>query len=744
MLGGSGGKGHSTGAAGPASTDAVAIGSFACRWRREMERRRWRTAAEGGTGALPFAILCSLVLRRSAARHLFPPAAPDSSLVFVPGTPSPRPSINPPPPRIQPPPRRVPSIGRVDVCRSSVLSTMTEVISGMAALPDPDEAAAASTPAASSSSTKPRKLTKNQLKRERKKHKKEIARQQSASSVADSDTESVASTATIASSASSFVLPPGQKQQQVQLSLVPEVTPNFDLSDLNLDQEDASFAEYQRIMQKFATGEDGGENVEEKKGEVFYDEDDIPDEEAEQVDVEARLSKKARKARDKLSVAELKVRPSKTFDHDIDRALVKRPEIVEWTDTSSSDPRLLVHLKSYRNCVPVPGHWSLKREYLSSKRGVEKPPFDLPAFIKATGIMEMRDNTKDDERTLKQKQRERVQPKMGKLDIDYQKLHDAFFRFQVKPPLTMYGEVYYEGKEMETNLKDRRPGELSEELKEALNMPPNAPPPWLINMQRVGPPPSYPSLKIAGLNAPIPAGAAWGFHPGGWGKPPVDEFNRPLYGDVFGVLQPQESTEAQEPIDRAIWGELQEIESEEEDESEEESEEEDEEDVGAGLQTPSGMATPSGMISAVPSEFDAPDYIELRKSRPSDKDEEDGPKSLYSVLPEQEIRSRGLFGGQHAYDLSKGGQMPVLGQEDRKRKKPGDIDVSIDAAALEADDGLSKEAIKAKYEREMEQQHRDRQGFQEDLSDLIASESRKRQKREEDNARKKKESKFRF
>ena len=54
-------------------------------------------------------------------------------------------------------------------------------------------------------------------------------------------------------------------------------------------------------------------------------------------------------------------------------------------------------------------------------------------------------------------------------------------------------------------------------------MPPLAPPPWLINMQRYGPPPSYPTLKIAGLNSPIPEGAQWGYHPGGWGRPPVDE-----------------------------------------------------------------------------------------------------------------------------------------------------------------------------------------------------------------------------
>ncbi|KAK8936919.1 hypothetical protein KSP39_PZI012828 [Platanthera zijinensis] len=41
--------------------------------------------------------------------------------------------------------------------------------------------------------------------------------------------------------------------------------------------------------------------------------------------------------------------------------------------------------------------------------------------------------------------------------------------------------------------------------------------------QRYGPPPSYPQLKIPGLNAPIPPGASFGYHPGGWGKPPVDE-----------------------------------------------------------------------------------------------------------------------------------------------------------------------------------------------------------------------------
>ena len=67
-----------------------------------------------------------------------------------------------------------------------------------------------------------------------------------------------------------------------------------------------------------------------------------------------------------------------------------RPDLVEFHDTCSPDPHLLVCLKGVRNAVQVPRHWISKRKYLQGKRGIEKPPFDLPDFIKATGIMEMR------------------------------------------------------------------------------------------------------------------------------------------------------------------------------------------------------------------------------------------------------------------------------------------------------------------------------------------------------------------
>ena len=38
--------------------------------------------------------------------------------------------------------------------------------------------------------------------------------------------------------------------------------------------------------------------------------------------------------------------------------------------------------QSTRNTVCVPRHWCFKRKYLQGKRGIEKPPFDLPDFIK--------------------------------------------------------------------------------------------------------------------------------------------------------------------------------------------------------------------------------------------------------------------------------------------------------------------------------------------------------------------------
>ena len=93
-----------------------------------------------------------------------------------------------------------------------------------------------------------------------------------------------------------------------------------------------------------------------------------------------------------------------------------------------------------------------------------------------------------------------MRPKLGRTDIDYQILYDAFFKYQTKKRLTKLGEVYYEGKEIDKRMSKYRPGKLSRNLRNALGISSTTIPPFVQNMQRYGPPPAYPFLKIPGVN----------------------------------------------------------------------------------------------------------------------------------------------------------------------------------------------------------------------------------------------------
>ncbi|XP_012273346.1 splicing factor 3B subunit 2 [Orussus abietinus] len=472
-----------------------------------------------------------------------------------------------------------------------------------------------------------------------------------------------------------------------------------------------------------------------------------------------RLSKRKLKRLTRLSVAELK-------------QLVGRPDVVEMHDVTARDPKLLVQLKAHRNTVPVPRHWCFKRKYLQGKRGIEKPPFDLPDFIKRTGITEMRASLqeRDDTRTLKAKMRERARPKLGKIDIDYQKLHDAFFKWQTKPRMTIHGDLYYEGKEFETRLKEKKPGELSDELRTALGMPvgPNChkvPPPWLIAMQRYGPPPSYPNLKIPGLNAPIPEGCAFGYHAGGWGKPPVDETGRPLYGDVFGVARAPGGDAVDEEVDRGMWGEPESESSGEEDEDEDGEEGGDGEGDGkdgdgdaSGLVTPGaeGLITPSG-IASIPAGLETPETIELRKKKIESEMEGGDTPALYTVLQERRTEGLGasMMGSTHVYDMTgaAGGQAPpsviaarrgISGSAtDSRGEKDGAVELALDPSELD----LDSEAMASRYEETM----RSRQAHlrREDLSDMLQDhvqrqKSKRKRQQNQDTKSSKKYKEFKF
>jgi len=471
------------------------------------------------------------------------------------------------------------------------------------------------------------------------------------------------------------VIAPKAEPKKKEVDDIDDIEIDYVVPEVLEGMEDA----FQAVKDRFTPPEPEDQKKEEEEDE---DEEDKPKkrakpktsllEEAEDSDddEDEPKSKKKRKIMSRMSVAELKT-------------LVKRPDVVEVWDTTSIDPKLLVYLKAYRNTCSVPRHWCSKRRYMAGKRGVEKPPFKLPEFIEATGISKIRQAIMDKiaDQSLKAKNREKVHPKMGKLDIDYQVLHDAFFKFAKKPLLTKHSDMYYEGKEYEAKMMTKRPGQLSAAMKEALGMAEGAPPPWLINMQRYGPPPAYPGLKIPGLNAPIPTGAEYGYHPGGWGKPPVDEFGNPLYGDWRQDQAPVPT----QPEDTTLWGEVEDFDDEEDD---------DDDGVGGaekdgmatpmlGTQTPligSGNATPimnrdggtrsiSG-VSSITSGMDTPSGGSHTKSKRGGIASVSGISSasltptpqLFQVLEEQKARSsKGMFPSGQQYKMRGRGSATPLG-----------------------------------------------------------------------------------
>lgn len=523
---------------------------------------------------------------------------------------------------------------------------------------------------------------------------------------------------------------PKEAEETVEIEYVRQDEPELNHSTM---------LQFAKVFEHFARPEDLTSGNNKTVDDEEYDETEEGYEpSATQADGEAPkpgLSKKARKRQKRLSIPLLK-------------QLVRRSEVVEVHDVNSADPYFLVYLKSYRNTVPVPRHWSQKRKYLQGKRGIEKPPFQLPDFIAATGISRLRDayQQKEDQKKLKQKQREKMQPKMGRVDIDYQVLHDAFFRFQTKPKLTIQGDLYYECKEFEVQLKEKRPGQLSDELKRALGMPEGAPPPWLINMQRYGPPTAYPNLKIPGLNAPIPPGASFGYHPGGWGKPPVNEFNQPLYGDVFGTMAPAPPPEVAAPIERTHWGELEE---EEEQEEEEEAQEEEQAEGAAGGEGEEGEnaameqdAETADGISSVPSGLETPDTIDLRKGKGGEAAAEGGEQKLYQVLQQTASSTAGqMFGSSHKYIINdkKESSSSKNRVDLMKSQKGGDINITLNPSEVEDMDTLSDDLLKKKYEQVIAEKADENKG--EDFSDMVAEQNKKRKNKAQKSASDKKDKK---
>lgn len=275
----------------------------------------------------------------------------------------------------------------------------------------------------------------------------------------------------------------------------------------NLDKSEL-FLKYQNIFLKYE------EKVEEKKEDIIAlkkNSDLETNEEKKEQFYNSSFEKVNKKNENKFIVSEnengidensniIENKKNKILLYQL-KTVTIRPELISWYDADGKDPYFFVFLKSQVNAIQVPAHWLSNKDYLSSRKSIEKTMFQLPEYLKDTCIQNIR---RVEDLTLRQHQRERVQPKIGKLDVDYQKLYDAFFKNQTKPPLSVFGDIYFEGKTKNcSELIDIVPGKISAKLLKALDMSienTKIPPPWIPMMNELGKPWSYRNLIIPSLD----------------------------------------------------------------------------------------------------------------------------------------------------------------------------------------------------------------------------------------------------
>ena len=220
-------------------------------------------------------------------------------------------------------------------------------------------------------------------------------------------------------------------------------------------------------------------------------------------------------------------------------------------------------------------------------------------------------------------------------------------------------------------------------------------------MQRLGPPPAYPHLRVPGVNAPLPPGAKYGFQPGGWGRPPVDEATGAALfgGDPLGVGSagggtsvdavsseelaemenhwgefPEDFTGLDEDGEREdddMGGEMGENMGDEKDTAVEGDGMADDDDnykdedshksagAGSGFESSSvGMATPAAIDLVKRTAASVEAEQQVQQVQPQVQQQPQAPRPLYTVLEQQAVANpvatvsaHSLLGATHTYRL---------------------------------------------------------------------------------------------
>jgi splicing factor 3B subunit 2 len=209
---------------------------------------------------------------------------------------------------------------------------------------------------------------------------------------------------------------------------------------------------------------------------------------------------------------------------------------------------------------------------------------------------------------------------------------------------------------------------------------------------------------------------------GEWGKPPVDEYGRPLYGDVFGQIQGVDDEPA--IVDKTLWGQLEEeIPESDDDESEGKKAAKAQASASQSQQQATGLTAADGTaivvqaedeenedmeddsgitsVSSLTSGMETPDAMQLRKKgdgtgteTPDTVKQGAAPRQLYTVLEEKKAGVGGsLFGSAHSYVV------PPPNIEEKKKTKGGRDEVTVPITADDiSDDKVDAATLKRKFE----------------------------------------------
>lgn len=166
-------------------------------------------------------------------------------------------------------------------------------------------------------------------------------------------------------------------------------------------------------------------------------------------------------------------------------------------DLTATDPMLNVIHILHHNCVPVPTHWRLRNgrfltEHVPKYAVASKHQNVYKMAPFATKLYNPKDVFAQFQRFNKDIQQCNTSPSV---DISYENRKNW-----VTIPLLSHGDLYHEARSSIICRSTYSPGTLSDELREALNIQPNDPPPWLPRQSLLPKPPWLHDISIATLN----------------------------------------------------------------------------------------------------------------------------------------------------------------------------------------------------------------------------------------------------